>query len=249
MSSEGSAMGSEIESADLFPSTHWTMVLMAGQNASPEATAALETLCRTYWYPLYVYIRRKGHGAEEAQDLTQEYFLRLLEKNYLAHVDRQKGRFRCFLLAALNHFLANEWRRGQTAKRGGGHPLIPLDERNAESRYALEPVSDLSPEKIYERHWALAVLGQALARLREESVAAGRTQQFDLLKGFLTTEAEEGDYDAAAVRLGMRFGTVAVLVHRLRQRYREMLRNEIARTVASQAEVEDEIRWLFAALG
>jgi RNA polymerase sigma-70 factor (ECF subfamily) len=210
---------------------------------------ALETLCRAYWYPLYAYIRRKGHDAQEAQDLTQEFLIRLLEKDYLAHADRHKGKFRSFLLAALNHFLVNEWRDARAVKRGGSQPFISLDDNTAEGRYTLEPVSDLTPERIYERRWALTLLDQALTRLREESVAAGKARQFDQLRGFLTSEAREGDYDDAATQLTMKAGAVAVAVHRLRQRYGELVREEIAHSVGSRDEVEDEIRWLFGAVG
>jgi RNA polymerase sigma factor (sigma-70 family) len=227
--------------------THWSAVLAAGQTASPCATAAMEELCRTYWYPIYAYVRRRGHTVEEAQDLTQEFFLRLIAKHWLADANPGKGRFRNFLLTALNHFLANEWRRLQAAKRGGGQALISLDD-TAEARYAQEPAFDLTPEKIYERRWALTLLDQALSRLREEFVAAAHAQQFDLLRGFLTTDAGESRYAEVAAELGMTAAAVAVAVHRLRHRYRELVREEIAHTVTSLAEVEDEIHWLFAAV-
>ena len=222
---------------------------MAGQEASLQSAEALERLCRTYWFPLYAYVRRRGYDAEEAKDLTQEFFLRLLQKHYLAHADRSKGRFRSFLLTALNHFLANDWRRAQAAKRGGGQPLISLDDPAAETRYALEPLSDLTPEKIYERRWALTLLDRALGRLAAEYEAAGRSPQFERLRGFLATESGETRYAAVAAELGMTADAVGVAVHRLRYRYRELVREEIAHTVASPAEVEDEIRWLFTAVG
>jgi len=222
---------------------------LAGQEASLQSAEALERLCRTYWFPLYAYVRRRGYDAEEAKDLTQEFFLRLLQKHYLAHADRSKGRFRSFLLTALNHFLANDWRRAQAAKRGGGQPLISLDDPAAETRYALEPLSDLTPEKIYERRWALTLLDRALGRLAAEYEAAGRSPQFERLQGFLATESGETRYAAVAAELGMTADAVGVAVHRLRYRYRELVREEIAHTVASPAEVEDEIRWLFTAVG
>ena len=234
--------------ADLFQTTHWSVVISAGQGTSLQSAEALERLCRTYWFPLYAYVRRRGYDAEEAKDLTQEFFLRLLQKQYLAHADHSKGHFRSFLLTALNHFLANDWRRAQAAKRGGGQPVISLDDPAAESRYALEPLSDLTPEKIYERRWALTLLDQALGRLGAEFAAAGRGPQFERLRGFLTTELGESRYAAVAAELGMTADAVGVAVHRLRHRYRELVREEIAHTVASPAEVEDEIRWLFAAL-
>jgi RNA polymerase sigma-70 factor (ECF subfamily) len=223
-------------------------VLLAGQHGSPRASESLEKLCRTYWFPLYAYVRRRGHTAEEAKDLTQEFFVRLLDRDYLAHANRHKGKFRSFLLSGLNHFLANEWRRAQAAKRGCGRPQISLDDTTAESRYSLEPVSDLTPEKLYERRWALTLLEQALCRLRDEFVANGHGRQFDLLRGFLTTGVAETRYAKVAAKLGMTSGAVAAAVYRLRHRYSEIVREEIAQTVAGPAEVEDEIRWLFAAV-
>jgi RNA polymerase sigma factor (sigma-70 family) len=236
------------DKAAAFATTHWSVVLCATQETSPQARDAMEVLCRTYWFPLYAYIRRRGYDADEAADLTQEFFLRLLKKHYLAHADRSKGRFRSFLLSALNHFLANEWRRTQAVKRGSGQPPISLDHVLAENRYSLEPLSDLTPERLYEHHWALTLLDQALARLREEFTAAGQARQFDQLKGFLTTEAAESSYVAAAARLGITVGAVGMAIHRLRHRYRELVTGEIAHTVASPAEIEEEIRWLFAAV-
>ena len=239
---------SDSRSAGLFRTTHWSVVLSAGQTPSPQAAAALETLCRTYWYPLYAYVRRKGHDHEEAQDLTQEFFARLLEKNYLAHADRHKGQFRSFLLAALDHFLTNEWRKAHAAKRGGGQAMISLDDETMEKRFSSEQVSDLTPEKIYERRWALTLLDHALARLREEFATAGKARQFDQFRSFLTSDGES-DYATAAAELEMSAGAAAVAVHRLRHRYRELVREEIVHTVASPTEVEDELRWLFAAVG
>jgi RNA polymerase sigma factor (sigma-70 family) len=235
-------------SAEPFRTTHWSVVLLAGRGGSPEATEALEKLCRTYWYPIYAYVRRRGYDSQQAQDLTQEFLLHLLEKNYLARADRQRGKFRSFLLAALNHFLANDQRRDRAAKRGGGRPLISLDEAAVETRYAAEAVNGLTPEKVYEQRWALTLLDQAFVRLRNESTTAGKTHQFNQLRGFLTTEAEEIDYETAAAQLEMKPGAVAVAVHRLRQRYRELLREEISQTVASAQEVEEEIHWLFTAV-
>jgi len=229
--------------------THWTVVLEAGDDGAPQAAAALEQLCRTYWYPLYAYIRTRGHGIEEAEDLTQGFFLRLFENHRLARVDPGKGKFRSFLLSALNHFLANEWRRSRAAKRGGGQPPISLDSNLAESRYLLEPASSLTPEVIFERRWAMTLLDNALNRLRAECAGAGKADQFEKLKEFLTAGPEESQYGPAAAELGMTNGAVAVATHRLRQRYRELLREEIAHTVASPAEVGDEIRWLCAAIG
>lgn len=222
--------------------------MTAGENGSPQAEAALEKLCRTYWYPLYAYVRRQGHGPHDAQDLTQGFFARLLEKNYLGAVEREKGKFRSFLLAALNHFLANERDRVNAAKRGGGKALVSLDD-TAENLFSLEPVSNLSPEMTFEKRWATTLLEQAFTRVREEFVAAGKAPMFDRLKIFLADEANPGDYAAVAAELGLTANTVAVSVHRLRQRYRELVRSEIANTVASPNEIEDEMRHLFTVLG
>jgi RNA polymerase sigma-70 factor (ECF subfamily) len=235
--------------AEMFQTTHWSIVLLAGQHRSQLSAEALEKLCRSYWFPLYAYVRCKGHDAEEAEDLTQEFFLRLLEKDYLTHADRSKGKFRSFLLTALNHFLVNDWRRAQAVKRGSGQAPISFDDPSAECRYALEPASHLTPERLYERRWALTLLDAALGRLRDEYTAAGAGRQFERLRGFLTTEAGESHHATVAAELGTTAGAVGVAVHRLRRRYRELVRAEIANTIASQAEVEEEIRWLFAAVG
>ena len=215
---------------------------------SPQSQQALEMLCGNYWYPLYAYVRRQGHSAHDAQDLTQAFFARLLGKNYLADVQREKGRFRSFLLASLKHFLANEWDREQALKRGGGKRLIALDEDSAESRYKLEPKDDLSADKIYERRWALTLLDQVLAKLRGEFERDGKVEQFETLKQYLSAGRTSVSYAQAADKLGMNEGAIKVAVHRLRKRYRELLRAEIAQTVATASEVEAEIRYLFAAL-
>ncbi|MBI5386538.1 MAG: sigma-70 family RNA polymerase sigma factor [Verrucomicrobia bacterium] len=232
-----------------FPTTHWSVIVQAGQHSTAEATAALEQLCRTYWYPLYAYVRRRGYGPEEAEDLTQEFFARLLQKEFLAGVAPDKGKFRSFLLASLNHFLANEWARAQTAKRGGGREWVSLDDTEYEHRYALEPASETTPEKLFERQWALTLLDQALQRLRQESVAAGKAAQFDRLKGFLSSEGSEPSYAGLAAEWQMTPNAVAAAVYRLRQRYRECVREEIAQTVAGPEELEEELRHLFGALG
>ncbi|HVM61987.1 MAG TPA: sigma-70 family RNA polymerase sigma factor [Verrucomicrobiae bacterium] len=233
--------------AGRFAATRWTVVLTAGQGASPQAGRALEQLCRAYWYPLYAYVRRRGYDVHEAEDLTQEFFARLLAKNYLAGVDPSKGKFRSFLLASLKHFLANEWDRAHAAKRGGGQPLLPLDTQSAETRYRQEPADELTAEKLLERQWALALLDQVLDRLQAEFAADGKSEQFDQLKLFLTEGKGATSYAAMATKLGTTEGAVKVAVHRLRRRYRELLREEIAHTVASPAEIDEEIRHLFAA--
>jgi RNA polymerase sigma-70 factor (ECF subfamily) len=228
--------------------THWSVVLAAADQASPGASEALEELCRTYWFPLYAFVRRQGHNADEAQDLTQEFFCRFFEKNYLAQVRQEKGKFRSFLLAAMKHFLANERVRAQRLKRGGGRTIISLDAAQAEHRYLLDPETDLSPEKIFEQRWATTIMEQALARLREESDQASKSRQFDLLKQFLSTEPAEGEYAAVARELGTIPRTVGVAVYRLRQRYRELVRAEVAKTVAHPGEVEEEMHHLCSVL-
>jgi len=232
-----------------FTTTHWSVVLAAaGQSGSPESAAALERLCRTYWYPLYAYVRRQGHGHHDAQDSIQEFFARFLEKNYLGAVGREKGKFRSFLLAALNHFLGDERDRENAAKRGGGKIPISLDEENAESLYLLDQGSAAPPELVFEQRWAITVLEQGFSRLRDEFVVAGKADYFEQLKSFLTEGANAGDYARAGARLQMTGGAVAVAVHRLRQRYGELVRAEVANTVASPDEIEDEMRHLFAVL-
>ncbi len=230
-----------------FVTTHWSVVLAGGDSESPRAAMALEELCQAYWYPLYAYVRRRGHSVEDAHDLTQEFFARLIEKRWLAEADSSKGRFRTFLLTALNHFLANEWRHSRAAKRGGGRVLISLDD-TAEARYVREPASNLTPEKIYERRWALSLFDHALARLREQYAAAGKTSLYDQLKGFLSCEPGEGEYARQGAELEMNAGAVAAAVHRLRQHYRQLVRDEVAHTVENPADLEDEIRSLMAAL-
>ncbi len=227
--------------------THWSVVLAAGQQSSPQSANALEQLCRTYWYPLYAYVRRRGVGPDDAQDLTQEFFARMLQQGWLAKASPLKGKFRAFLLTALNHFLANEYRRAQAAKRGGGQKPLSIDQ-DAESRYRLEPVCNLTPEKLYERNWALKLFAQALARLREQYSATGKAPVYGELKQFLSAEPKPGDYAQIAQKLGMSEAGVATAVHRLRQRYTELVRAEIAHTVSTREELEEELRSLLAAL-
>jgi len=231
-----------------FATTRWSVVMAAGAPTSPRSSEALSHLCQAYWYPLYAYVRRQGHSAHDAQDLTQEFFTRLLQKNYLAAVDRDKGRFRSFLLASLKHFLANEWDKARALKRGGGQEIIHLDAHDAETRYSLEPREVASADKIYERRWAMMLLDRVLNRLREEQVTAGKGTQFDVLKTCLLGDRSSVPYADLSAQLGMTEGNLKVTVHRLRQRYRELLRAEIAETVASPAEVDEELRQLFAAL-
>jgi DNA-directed RNA polymerase specialized sigma24 family protein len=231
-----------------FNTTHWSVVLQAGKGASPQCSAALEKLCRTYWYPLYVFIRRKGYSEEDAQDLTQQFFASLLRRNDFEAVDPRKGRFRTFLLAALTHFLSNERDRAQAAKRGGGQKILSLDELNPEQRYRFESVSTLSPDKLYDLRWATTVLEEALAQLGKEFVDAGKQGQFEQFKHCLTDAPDEGAYAAMAAALGMTSQSVAVAVHRLRRRYRELVRAEVAHTVSSPMELEEEMRHLLSVL-
>jgi RNA polymerase sigma-70 factor (ECF subfamily) len=231
-----------------FGTTRWTMVLSAKEEGLSQAGEALETLCRTYWYPLYAYIRRRGYAAPEAQDLTQEFLTRLLGSNGLATVDRRKGRFRSFLLASVNHFLANEWDRARAAKRGGAAEVLSLNDASVEARYALEPSTDLTPEKLYDRQWALALLDRALHRLQSEFAAAGKGRQFECLKEFLHCDESDRSYEEVGRELGLKAPAVASMVYRLRQRYRELVREEVAHTVPSLGDLDDELRWLFQVL-
>ena len=234
--------------AAVFATTHWSVVLAAGEAVSTESSEALERLCRTYWYPLYACIRRRGYNAADAQDLTQEFFTRLLAKNYPRQADPAKGKFRSFLLLRLNHFLADEHDRATTQKRGGGKTFISLDEQSPEDRYCLEPADELSPERIFERRWAQTILDQAIARLEAEFVAAGKTEIYDVLKTFQPGEQNPLSYAETAARLGVSEGAVKSMIHRLRQRHRELVREEIAHTVSTVAEVDEELRHLIAVL-
>jgi RNA polymerase sigma-70 factor (ECF subfamily) len=245
MSSSSQNQDSVPPGARQFVTTRWTVVLTAGRSDTTQAQVALEKLCQTYWYPLYAYVRRQGYSPEDAQDLTQEFFARFIAKDYLGDVDRTKGKFRSFLLASLKHFLANEWDKARAQKRGGGQTIVSLD---AETRYNLEPASEVSADKIYERRWALTLLDEVLKRLREEYEADGKGKLFDHLKVTLTGERSTIPYAEIGAQLGMSEGAVKVAVHRLRQRYRDVLRAEIAETVDGSEAVEEEIRALFAAL-
>ena len=206
---------------------------------------ALNELCRTYWYPIYVYVRRRGRGPDDAQDLTQEFFACLLRRGSLTKVSLHRGKFRTFLLASLNHFLADAWDAATAAKRGGNQPIISFDETGAEERYQMETASDPTPDVAFDRRWVLALLEEALARLLAEYTAAGKARTFELLKTFLENPADEGDYGRVAAALGLNPGAVAVAVHRLRQRYRDLVRAGIAQTVSGPEEMEEELRHLF----
>ena len=229
-----------------FATTHWSVVLAAGQSTDTEASAALEQLCRTYWYPIYAYVRRRGRSPEDAQDLTQEFLARLLATHGLDNVHPNKGRFRSFLLASLNHFLANEWDKAQAQKRGGGTMAISLDA--AEKRYRGEPREEMSPERIFERQWVLTLLAQVAARLRASYEAAGNGPVFEGLQIYLTGEKGLPPYAETAGQLGLSLDAVKKAVERLRWRYGALLREEIAHTVSGPAEVDEEIRHLRAVL-
>jgi RNA polymerase sigma-70 factor (ECF subfamily) len=231
-----------------FTGTHWSLVLAARQWPSPEAQGALAKLCQAYWYPLYAFVRRRGHAPDEAQDFTQEFFRLLLANGALQSVDRAKGRFRTFLLAALTNFLANETDRRRARKRGGDSEVISLDSATAEERYALEPAQAASPEAVFDRRWAFAVVERVLGRLQAEYTTAGKGAVFSALQGQLTGEAPTGATAEAAATLNLSEGAVRVALHRLRRRFGELLRHEIAQTVARPEDVDEEIRHLFAVI-
>jgi RNA polymerase sigma-70 factor (ECF subfamily) len=234
----------------VFVTTQWSLVLAAARNDTTKAQAALEKLCRTYWYPLYAYVRRRGYAPQDAQDLTQAFFTRLLERHWLNAADRERGHFRTFLLTAMSRFLADEWDKARAQKRGGGvaHVPVQLDTSGAESRYGCEPVDDSTPEQIYERRWAMTLLDTVLKRLSAEYEEEGKGEQFGVLSSCLTGDREKQPYTELAERLGINEGAVKVAVHRLRKRYRKLLRAEIAQTLAAGEDVDEELHHLFAVL-
>jgi RNA polymerase sigma factor (sigma-70 family) len=237
-----------VASQPQFVPTRWTVVLAAQQKGSPTSQEALESLCRAYWFPLYVFVRRQGHGPADAEDLTQEFFARLLAKDYLKAVDREKGRFRTFLLIALKRFLANEWDRTRAQKRGGENLHVSLDTTAAETRYEMEPSLEQAPERTYDRRWAIALLDRTMNGLREEFAKAGKKTEFEHLKIFLTAEKGSVDIAAIAKAVGTTEGNLRVAVHRLRRRYRELFREEIAHTVSTPEEIDGEVRHLISIL-
>ena len=231
-----------------FTTTHWSLILNAQDTSSPLAAAALEKLCRAYWYPLYVYVRRQGEDEESAKDLTQGFFARLLEKKYLSQVQREKGKFRSFLLAALKHFLADERDRARAQKRGGGQTFVSLDDSTVEERYRLEPVDAMDAERLFERRWALTLLEQARARLREEYLESGKSSLYEHLKLFEAGDKQGPPYAELGVELGLSESGVKAAVFRLRQRYRELVREEVANTVERPEEIDGEIRHLISVI-
>lgn len=232
----------------LFLPTHWSVVLAAGHGDSPSAREALAHLCKNYWYPLYAYARRRGCSPHDAQDLPQEFFARFLEGNWVAQADRQRGRFRSFLLSAMKHFMANEWNKARAQKRGGGQPALSIEEDSAEHRYRLEPSENATPESIFEKEWAVALLNGVLARLEAEYNEKGKRAWMEVMRPALATDRGALDYVELAHELGTTESAARMAVHRLRQRYRQLIRAEVASTVASPEEVEAEMRHLFQAL-
>ena len=234
--------------SDRFATTHWSIVLAAGRDDAPEARQAMDSLCRVYWYPLYAYVRRLGYGSDDAQDSVQGFFTRLIEKGDVAMATAVRGRFRSFLLTSLKHFLCNEWDRARAQKRGGARIQVPITGDQADSRYSIEPADALTPERLYERQWAMTLLETVLTELAEQYASAGKGRLFERLKPLLAGESADESYASLAVDFGMTASAIAMAVHRLRQRYRALLRSRIASTVASDEEIEDEIRFLFDAV-
>ena len=230
-----------------FPTTAWSAVLTASRD-SIDAREALAALCRAYWYPVYAYIRHRGHRNQDAEDLTQQFFTHLLESRMLQAASPDRGRFRSFLLVSVRNFLANEWDRAHAAKRRMGAITLSLDFGGAEGRYTQDPPDQLTPEKLFERRWALALLERVLERLRVDFAKSGRAERFELMKSFLDSEPSETTYSRLAAGLGTSEGAARVAVYRLRSRYRELLYEEISAIVTAPDEVEDEIRYLLSAL-
>jgi RNA polymerase sigma-70 factor (ECF subfamily) len=234
-----------------FANTHWSVILAAAETSTPGADEALEELCRTYWRPVYAYVRRQGHNPDDARDLTQEFFAQFLERKRVKLADPVRGRFRSFLIALLKNFLTTEWRRGQAQKRGGGHWLIPLEEQQeAETHLSGEPADPATtPDRAFERRWAILLLDQVLARLRAEYAATGREDHFDALKVLVWGDSGTASQAEVAARLGISPNALGVTVHRLRRRFGELLREQLAQTVPSRAEIDDELRHLMDVLG
>lgn len=243
------AQGQACRASSLFATTHWSVVLAAGEDAAGRSKQALEQLCCGYWYPLYAFVRRRGYCPEDAQDLTQAFFARLLEKNYVRQADPQRGKFRTFLLGALNHFLADEWDRAHRVKRGGGRLVVSIDALGAEERYGFEPVDALDPAALFERRWATTLLERAMARLEQEYAERGQTRLVQEMRAFLVGDHGDGTYAEMAPRLGLTASALKMAVSRMRSRCRQLLREEIAQTVNGPQEAEEEYRALVAALG
>jgi DNA-directed RNA polymerase specialized sigma24 family protein len=231
-----------------FNTTSWTLVRAAAAHPNADSRDALAALCQAYWHPVYAFIRRNGYDPDQSQDLSQEFFALLLEKNYLLDADRARGRFRTFLLTAVKHFLANEWDRAHALKRGGGQTAVSIDLVEAEKWYAPAAVEQSTPESIFERRWVLSVLEHVTVKLRAEFTAIGKAEQFDKLFTFLNREPDTNRYDAVAAQMGLSAGSLRMAVHRMRKKYRKLLRAEIGATVSTPEETDEEIRFLMAAL-
>jgi RNA polymerase sigma factor (sigma-70 family) len=235
-------------SGTLFATTHWSMVVAAGDAKSPQAHEALERLCESYWYPLYAYVRRRGRNSHDAKDLTQSFFLQLLQHGYLSRADPRKGRFRTFMLVALNHFLTNQWHHSHAQKRGGDAVMLSLDAVSAEHRYDTEPFAADNPERLFEQRWAITVVDRAIGTLRQEFIDSDRRELFEALKGVLTGEQVTEAYGMLAERFGVTEAAVKMMVVRLRKRFGELLRLEVAHTVSNEVEIDDELRHLLRVL-
>jgi RNA polymerase sigma factor (sigma-70 family) len=229
-----------------FQTTHWSVVVAAGDPRSTQSTPALETLCRAYWYPLYAYVRRRGYRREDAQDVTQGFFARLLGRQAFGHLEREGGRFRSFLLTALNHYLANEWARRNAEKRGAGRVALSLDDLDGEARYQFESRDEVTPEIFFDRRWAATLLDQVMNQLRDEYERDGKAELFRQLRPCLTGLEATLPYAELALRLGITASAVKMAMHRLRKRYGQLLREEIVQTVADPREADEEIRYLIA---
>lgn len=234
---------------DIFVTTQWTVVLAAGKRHTPQSDLALDQLCQVYWFPLYAYVRRRGHSKEDAEDLTQAFFERFLSRNYLADLSAEHGRFRAFMLVSLKHFLANEWDKTRCLKRGGGQIHLSLDWQTADSHFQIADAREASPDKVFDREWAVALLARVIDRLHAECEADGRGALFLELRPVLTAGKGAIPYSEPAKRLGMAEGAIRTAAHRLRKRYRELLRHEIAQTLTDPAQVDEEMRALFGAFG
>lgn len=247
--SSAAPLGAEgVSRSPVFATTQWGLVLAAGNSESPDAQAALSRLCQAYWYPLYCWVRHHGRTPEDAQDLTQAFFAKLIEKNQFAMADQERGRFRSFLLCSLENFLRSEHEKSLTQKRGGGRSIVSWDAQSAEERYQAEPATEYSPQQLFERRWASTLVSGTLGRLRRELSTSGREELFDDLEPHLWGDDTSTPYATIAARLDMTVVAVKVTMHRLRSRYQVLLREEIAQTVADPAEIEDELRRLFQVL-
>lgn len=244
-------MGQDItfhDRGERFRTTDWSLVVAAGSDQDPGSSQALERLCTVYWYPVYGFVRAHGHDATAAQDLTQEFFRRLIESRFIGRASRERGRFRSFLLASVKNFLSNQRDHDRAARRGGGYAFLPLDPQSGETRYSREPIDDRTPDKAFEKRWALAVLERTLERLREQAVRRENPDRFARLSRFLTGDSPDASYRQAAGELGSTESAVKAAVHRMRKRLGQLLRDEVGRTVDDPGRIDEEIRYLFAAI-